>query len=256
LSFIEDNGQGLKDSLIMSTNVPVEEGKPLTVREQMVIEQVMLMIHHKTHPRALIALEETNDAVFQELKRIAPTNMSIIMPYLTNPQNRDIFIYDNERFTEGEFGGKTYDVAPNNVISYLSLTDKQTGIEYQFVQSHVPGGPVNSPAARKQFADFLINQFDPAKPTIIMGDMNRSADYFQKDFSEAAQKAGLDTQPFENKPIPYPTHIDTNRDATWIDNLFIYNPYSEIPVQITTEPSEFFDGLKPTMDLLKELKPH
>lgn len=256
LSFIEDNGQGLRDSLIKTSNIPVQEGKSLTVREQMIIDQVLQMFEHKTHPRALIALEETNDTVFQELNKIAPPNMVVIMPLLTDPHNRDIFIYNSDRFSQGEIHGIKYDVAPKNVISEITLKDKQTGLEYRFIQSHVPGGPVNSPAGRKQFSEYVINEFDPEKTTIIMGDMNRSADYFQRDFATASQNRGLAEQPYENKPIPYPTHIDTNRDATWIDNLFIYNPYAEISVQITTDPSEFFEGLRPTMDLLKEVQSH
>lgn len=254
LSFIEGNGQGLRDSLIMTANVPVQEVEPLTVREQMIIDQVMQLFHHQTHPRALIALEETNDTVFQELKRVAPPNMVVIMPLLTDPQNRDIFIYNSDRLSQEEVHGVPYEVAPNNVISDIYFTDKLTGIEYRFIQSHVPGGPFNSPAGRKQLAEYVINKFDPEKTTIIMGDMNRSADYFQQDFAAAAQNRGLDIQPYENFPIPYPTHIDTNRDATWIDNLFIYNPHSEIPVQISSDPDEFFGGLKPVVDLLKELE--
>jgi hypothetical protein len=252
LSFIKENGQGLRDSLIMTANVPVEKGKPLTVREQMIIDQVMQMFQHKTHPRALIALEEVNDAVFQELERIKPPNMAIIMPFLRDPNNRDIFIFNKDRLTTSSYGGRRYENSPNNVMSFIQLKDIQTGIRYYFIQSHVPGGPVHSPEARKAFAAFVFEKFNPERPTIIMGDMNRSADYFEKDFTEAFKNKGLDIQPYENQPIPYPTHIDTHREATWIDNLFIYNPYSEIPIKISADPAEFFDGLKPTMDLLKE----
>lgn len=55
--------------------------------------------------------------------------------------------------------------------------------------------------------------------------------------------------------IPYPTHINTHMEASWIDNIFISNPYPQIESHITKDGSELFKELQPTLDLLESLTP-
>jgi hypothetical protein len=44
-------------------------------------------------------------------------------------------------------------------------------------------------------------------------------------------------------------------EASWIDNIFISNPYPQIENHVAKDGSELFEELQPTLDLLESLKP-
>lgn len=253
LHYIIGNGQGLRDSLILSANVPIAGGRALTVRERLLVDAVLKMVRHPEVPRGLIALEETGKHVFQELKKELPSHMVMVaQPEEFNQE--DLFIYDNTIFDFVSFQAEHYVVEPKSTFLTLTLVEKSSGRSYRFIQSHVPGGPIKSAPARKELAAALMESFDPEMITVLMGDMNRSSDYFIVDFEKAAREKGLERQPFVNLPIPYPTHIDTAREATWIDNLFIALSEADLPYRVTSEGSEFFEEMGPVLELLQRIQ--
>lgn len=253
LHHIVNNGQGLRDSFIMAANIP-DEGS-LTLRESVIIDQIFEMINQPTHPRSLIALEETSVEVYQKLQNSLPKNMQLFPPNIGGLAHGDVFIFDTKIFDLIDYSFKKYKCSKSG-NSYMTLTlfEKNTGLTYRFIQSHVPGGPdANSKPARKELADAVMSDFNPQAITIIMGDMNRSPDYFLEDFKIAAANKRM-PQPFQNLWIPYPTHINTSREASWIDNIFIANPYPEIESQVAKDASVLFMDLQLTLDLLESLR--
>jgi hypothetical protein len=100
-----------------------------------------------------------------------------------------------------------------------------------------------------------MHAYNAENRSIVLGDMNRSSDYFVPQFEEAAKNLGIATQPFIDIDIPYPTHISTHMEACWIDNIYIANPYPQIVSRVAKDGSELFEELQPTLDLLENLKP-
>jgi|LakMenEpi03Aug12_release.lakeMendotaPanAssembly.Ray.scaffolds.fasta_scaffold26755_5 hypothetical protein len=254
LHWIEKNGQGLRDSLILNTHVPLSEKSALTVREDMVIEYIMKMLMHSTHPRSVLALQEVGGPLFRELSLQLPDCMRIIPEHGDEQKIEDIFIVDTRTFDILDFAISGYSFTDNNIVK-LTLREKATGLKYCFIQSHVPGGPVNSLPARIEFAEKVMQAYSDDNISIVLGDMNRSSDYFLPQFEDAAKRIGLAAQPFINIDIPYPTHISTDMEASWIDNIFISNPYPQIESHVVKHGSELFEELQPTLDLLESLKP-
>jgi len=252
LNYIVSNSQGLRDSLIMELNIPVKQGSLFTEREALVVTSIHQMINHESIPRSLLALQETGTEVFKKLQETLPSHLKMIPSRIEDLMHGDIFIYDDNVFDFVDFTYSHYKVNPGNTMMALTLVEKNTGMVYRFFQSHVPGGPINSDPAREEMANTLFNTFDPTMITIVMGDMNRSPDFFLKNFENAAKSRGI-SQPFKNMPISYPTHINTHCEASWIDNIFIANPHKNIHSQ-ASDANSFFDELKNTVELLEKLK--
>lgn len=250
LNHIVDNTQGLRDSLIMTANIPVSESESMTIREQILVQYILEMIYHPTKPRSLIALEETGEHVFERLLECLPKNMKLIPSTVEEIRHGDIFIYDENIFDFVDFVTANYVIHPRNSYMTLTLLEKQTGILYRFVQSHVPGGPVKSDPARAEFAKAIMEDFDPEAITVVMGDMNRPPDFFIKDFEIAAKNAEI-KQPLTNVWIPYPTHINTHKEASRIDNIFIAIPDENLKFRVAEGAKDLFNELQPTLDLLE-----
>lgn len=254
LHWIEKNGQGLRESLILNTNVPLSENSTVTVREDILIDYIMKMLMHPTHPRSVLALQEVGKSLFSELSMRLPDFMHLLPEQVDEQKVEDVFIIDTRIFDILDSEIFEYGFT-NNTMTKLTLREKATGLKYCFIQSHVPGGPVNSLPARIKLAEKVMQAYNAENISIVLGDMNRSPDYFLPHFEEAAKKIGLASQQFINIDIPYPTHISTHMEASWIDNIFISNPYPKIETRVAQYGSELFEDLQPTLDLLENIKP-
>lgn len=252
---IHTNHQGLKGSLITTANIPKDLHSQLTVREEMIVDIVLEMLHHPKVPRSLLVLQEVGTEVHKQLKRKLPKQMVIITAFPDDLANGDIYIYDNNRFNYISLKSDSFQIRPRNTYMTLTLQDRISGELYRFVQSHVPGGPVASAPARKEWAEEILLNFDPDAVTVVMGDMNRSADFFHRDLQEVAEDFGLGSHPFQNLWVPYPTHIDTYKRATWIDNFFIYTPDKVDPAVVEDQPDHFCHSLPNACSILRQLRP-
>lgn len=260
LHHILGNGQGLRDSSIITANIPFQDN--LTLRESVIIDQIFEMIQHRTHPRSLLALQETSENVYKKLQESLPANLQLLPMDVEELKHGDIFIFDKTIFDFIDFKCAQYKNKQSkhgNTYMTLTLQEKDTQILYKFVQSHVPGGPdINSLSARIELANAVISDYNAEAISVVLGDMNRSPDYFIKNFESAALEHGLELQPFEIMWPPYATHINTHMEASWIDNILIATPSafeSIVHSEVTSEGSAFFTGLQDVLDLLESLRP-
>lgn len=121
--------------------------------------------------------------------------------------------------------------APRSIFT-LTLMEKATQKSYRFIQSHLPGGP-NALAGSARFAEVVLDQFDPSITSILLGDMNQSPQAIQQTLKETSIYLNREL-PYQYIESPYPTHINTHQQASWIDLFFIY--FSE--PQETVQPSD------------------
>lgn len=247
LHHIIDNGQGLKDSYIVTANIPYDD--LITVREAKVIENVIEMIQHAKYPRSLIALQETGKEVYRRLQEVLPSNMKLYPVNAEEVGHGDVYIYDTNLFEVLSIDKAYYSIRSHNTMMALKLREKKTGLIYNFMQSHVPGGPIFSNPARKELAEYVKKHFDPHAITILVGDMNRSSDFFIKNFEQV-----FENQPFTSMDILYPTHINTAKEASWIDNILIAIPEMDLKVEVAESSAELFQSLQSTIDLLNSFR--
>jgi hypothetical protein len=250
LGHIEENTQGLRYSSILKDNVPVETGNTLTLREVISGEIILEMINHPTHPRSLIALQETHPDVHKYLKQNLPTSWMIAAPP-NQPNSQDIFLYDGDVFELINLEAVQYSPKFPKMIFTITLREKPSNKVFRFLQSHIPGGPINSADGCAKFSEEALKQFDPSLTMVLMGDMNQSPRIIQEALEMTTQLNGR-SQPFTYLPITHPSHMNTKLEASWIDNFFIYNPDTNI--QASDLPEEVCNGLVPIVQLLNDLK--
>lgn len=249
LFHIEENTQGLKYSSILIDNVPFNKNATLTVREMIVGQQILEMINHPTHPRSLIALQETHGDVSAFLKAHLPPTWTILTPP-NQPKSQDIFLYDTEIFEFIDLDAVIYTPEFPKTIFTLTLREKDSKKLFRFIQSHIPGGPTNSADACAKFSKEALRQYDPNLTIVLMGDMNQSPRIIQEALDEAAKELGS-SQPYSHLPVKYPTHINTHLQASWIDNFFVFIPENQGSTQASHEPEELFNALVPIVKLLQ-----
>lgn len=250
LHYIESNTQGLKNSLIMQTHVPLEEKGGLTVREMMILQSIFELIEHKTHPRSLIALEETSEDLLAALREVLPSHFSIMTPFKDEPISQDIFLYDRHIFDFVDLNSVKYEPKCSHSIMTLTLKERSSGKIYRFIQSHVPFSPQHSLSSRMKFAKEVCSQYDPALTIVVMGDMNHLPAIIDRDLKMRAREINL-TSPYKSISIAYPTHVDTRQQATWIDNFFVYTPFDDSSISATCDPKELLDGLEAVIEVLQ-----
>ena len=249
LGHIQDNNQGLRDSSIMTDNVPVDSKSRLTVRELVSIEIIFGMINHPTHPRSLIALEEAHVDVLNYLRKALPAHWAVVTPP-GQPNSQDLFIYDTEVFEYvGVKAVRYQDNLPKSIFTLL-MKEKSTGQSYRFLQSHVPGGP-NSVDGCEKFANEAIKHYRSGETTVLMGDTNVSPTVMLKALQQASTEAGLAKQPYHYVSIDHPSHMNTYLEASWIDNFFAFTPKSAKRIHASHHAEEIHDSLEPIIDLFK-----
>lgn len=250
LGHIEENTQGLRHSSILMDNIPIKTGATLTIREMISGQMIIEMINHPTHPRSLIGLEETHPDVQKYLKSNLPSNWVIATPP-NQPNSQDIFLYDSNVFEQISLEAIKYSPIFPKTIFTLTLREKSSNKLFRFVQSHIPGGPINSEEGCAKFSEEALKQYTPNVTLILMGDMNQSPEVIQKALTKAAEIRGC-SQPFAYLPIAHASHMNTKLEASWIDNFFIYSPNTFI--QASDLPEELCNGLGPIVQLLNEFK--
>jgi hypothetical protein len=258
LHHIEKNTQGLRDSSILKDNVPCsgEDSSSLTIREYKIALMVLEMLTHPTHPRSVIALQETHPDVQNLLAQLLPAKWAMATPP-EQPLSQDIFIYDTQLFDVVGVEAVRYSSDRPKTIFTLTLQEKATGEYYRFIQSHIPGGSANGPEGCRKFAEEALRQFDESRTVILMGDMNQSPDVIDKALAVVAMERGLPFSPYWYMHVKYPSHIDTKMEAAWIDNFFIYAPSKPDTTEIiraTQNPKNLLEAAVPMVKLLSLVK--
>lgn len=253
LYHIEENTQGLRDSSILKDDTPINAEDSLTIRELTVVQQIMEMINHPTHPRSLIGLQETHRDVLNYLQKNLPSEWVIVTPP-NQPYSQDIFLFNSNVFEFIERNAQQYNPKFPKTILTLTLLEKDSNKTFKFIQSHIPGGPINSEEGCRKFSEEAFKQYDPCYTIVLMGDMNQSPDTIKEALVKASKASGLPAQPFEYLHIDYPSHIDTLCRASWIDNFFVYNPFAKTIIRSSNTPEEVCSALLPIVELLKNIK--
>jgi hypothetical protein len=248
---IEKNGQGLKNSSILKDNLPLHSKTTLTAREEKICSQIFEMISHPTHPRALIALQESSEEILNYLTAYLPEKWVIITPP-DQPFSEDVFIYDSSVFDYLDHSAIKYSKELPKTIFSLTLREIKSDKSMKFIQSHIPEGMVDSPEGCKKFSEEIVRQFDPKKIQILLGDMGQPPYVIEKALDSAAKALKMEAQPFDHLTISYPTHIDSNCNAEWVDNFFIYLPKDDKKINVSTaNPDEICSKVAKAAELLK-----
>lgn len=231
----EKNSQGLNRSLIVTENVPIDVSG-LTLREAHVIELILSMLAHETHPKSLLSLQECGEPFLTALKASLPPSYKIVS------YGECAVLFDERLFElqDAQAVVGVYSFSPERPFEEVFLKQKETGEKLRIVNAHVPGDPLQP--CRFEFADYLRRTQDPSVTTLAMGDMN---------FNELEMREALD--PSFSLYSPYCTNIApfTYRSKA-IDHFMISSPQGRIEL---LTPEQVMTGLNPMVDLLQPI-PH
>lgn len=248
ISWIEKNGQGLAASLIMQEHQYINDAG-LTLRDQHIVQDILKMLKHPTHPRSILGLQECSPAFIEELKAQLPPHILIVYSSITPVKDQDILLYNTRLFQvvpEGTFiAEQGYPSAPGRQIMDLVLLHKGTGQQFRLINAHVPGDPALS--CRDEFARYVISSHSNL-PMIVMGDMNANIIQMQEAF-DLATKEHLKENPFLNC-FSYYTHIGTHREAKVIDHILVDMSHPGVTA-LPNEPEEVLPGLQKIVDVMR-----
>jgi hypothetical protein len=233
----EKDSQGLKRSMIADEHVKINDSG-LTVRDRHIVQLILQMINHPTHPRSLLSLQETNDPFLSELRANLPPLFEII----SNDGNA--VVVDKNRFEILE-ATAVVGILSGDERSFqdISLRRKDTQEVIRLINAHLPGDPMGP--ARYEFAQYLAQTYRAEGSTIAMGDMN---------FNELEMHDAMD-RAFQQSPFkiytPYCTNIGTKNGpaplvSKAIDHFIVSSPSK---VQIHSA-EEVLIGLTATHQLI------
>jgi len=238
MSWVTDkDSQGLKHSMIVDEHVYIE-GTNLTIRDSHVIDMIIGMITHETHPRSILSLQECNKPFLEELSKRLPENFAIIS------HHGDALVVDTNRYsiTEIREVKEVFSQTQERGFQDIILERKDTKEKLRIINAHLPGDPLHS--ARYEFAKYISATFDPSVATIAMGDMN----FNELEMAEALNLAFASSDAFELH-TPYCTNITPFLfDSKAIDHFIVYNP-NHLGIDINA-PEEVMLGLTTFVDLL------
>ncbi len=239
IDWIYVNGQGLNHSLITEEDITIGPGN-FTQRDQMVVSDVLSMIAHPTHPKAMIALQECGADFRSVLKDSLPENFKVI------DGGENVILYDANLFDVKE-STLVKNAFPSNPrpMQDVVLENKNTGEKFKIINAHVPGDP-NGPG-RYEFARYVQQNQAADFPTIALGDMNFDLRQMNQAFYGEAAKMGVDNV-FHAYPAYY-AHVGTNKDAKIIDHIYISTGKTLVFVE-KNSPDQVMLGLQATVNLL------
>ncbi len=231
------DSQGLQKSMLVDEHVYVGKTK-LTIRDQHIVRLILEMIHHETHPRSLIALQECGEPFLDELAAHIPSTFSIIA------KNGNAVLVDTSRFAiELEEALPIFADEKKRTVQNLLLKDRDTHLLLRLVNVHIPGDPARP--GKEEFTNYLANSFDPTMTTIALGDMN---------FNEIEMQDAL-IQSFNGINsftlyTPYCTNIAPETYySKAIDHFIVHTASNELETTLNT-PDQVLQTLETTADLL------
>ncbi len=235
---LEKDSQGLKRSMIGEEHVYIGDSK-LTVRDRHVVDLIVDMIDHPTHPRTILSLQECSEPFREELRSRIPAHFELIPSHgETLLVDRRIFEVVSSKEVTGIFSRE-----PKRTVQDVTLRRVETGQLVRLVNVHLPGDPTHP--GRFEFAQYVAKTFDSAVTTIAMGDTN----FNELEMQEAMQSAFADHSPFALYS-PYCTNIAPFVfDSKAIDHFFVYSPEAS-PVRLSA-PDDILRNLSDTVALLQ-----
>ena len=235
---IEKNSQGLSRSMIADEHIYIENSK-LTIRDQHVIDLILPMLQHPSHPKHLLSLQECGEPFIAELKRRLPSNFTI----LSNEGNA--IVIDQSRFEIVDAKSVAiFSNDPERTIQDVILRRKNSDDNIRLVNAHLPGDPLKP--GRFEFTQYLANTFDSNLTTIAMGDMN----FNELEMADAIRQAFPVTQPY-SLYSPYCTNVSPYTfNSKAIDHFIVHSTKKPI----LHSPNQVMLGLDPIANLLGAVK--
>jgi endonuclease/exonuclease/phosphatase family metal-dependent hydrolase len=239
---IEKNSQGLSRSQIADEHIYIGDSN-LTVRDQHVVDLILQMISHPTHPRSLLALQECSEPFIAELKSRLPENFMVIS------HHGEAVVIDRNCFEliEAKEISGVFSEQPERTFQDITLRRIDNGEALRLVNVHLPGNPLMP--GRFEWARYLADTFDPRVATIAMGDMN----FNEIEMSDAMTQA-FPTSPF-SVHSPYCTNISPYTFISKaIDHFITYSPHGANVEKHA--PDEVLEGLGSIVSLLEGTDGH
>lgn len=235
---IEKNSQGLSRSMIADEHVYIGDSK-LTVRDRHVVDLILGMLEHPSHPKHLLSLQECGEPFLAELQARLPFNYSVVS-HDGNAMVVDLLHFE---VVEAKSVANVFSNEPERAIQDVILKSKDSGEIFHLVNGHLPGDP--SKPARFEFVQYLEKTFDPNITTIAMGDMNfnelEMADALKQTFSDSSQPFSLYS--------PYCTNISPFAfNSKVIDHFFVHSTKNAV----IHDPNQVMIGLDSTAKLLSK----
>lgn len=247
----DKNSQGINHSMISRLNRPSSVMKGLTVREVVIIHQLVIMTERSERPFEILGLQECSPQFLQGLALLLPNHIGIIYsdPSLMR-HDQNVVLYNKNRFhfvaQESSLNVlNVYKDQPGRGLMDLVFQDQLSGEKVQMINSHVLGDP-NLPG-RFHFAEYVISHKKSGYLTVALGDMNFIASEMQNAFEVESKKRGI-ANSFEN-PIRYYTNIGPDKIAKCIDHLWISPGKAQVEVRADL-PDEVLPGLQKIVNLL------
>ncbi len=233
----EKNSQGLSRSLIADEHVYIGDSK-LTIRDRHVVDLVLEMLLHPTHPRSILSLQECGKPFLEELRARLPAQLEVISC------QGDAVILDKRRFevVEAKEVSGIFSEALYRTFQDIQIRRLDNGQKMRLINVHLPGDPTKP--GRFEFAQYLQSSFDPNITTLAMGDMN----FNELEMSDAMKGAFSNDSPF-SLYSPYPTNISPLVfQSKAIDHFLVYSPKLS-PVTLS-HPDQIMPDLASIVSLL------
>lgn len=252
LEWVTDkNSQGINNSMISRLNRPSSLMHGLTVREALIIHQLLIMTERQDHPFEIFALQECSPQFLKGLTHLMPSYIGMVCsdPSLAR-HDQNVILYNKNRFDFLPFQSHTnvlgvYKDQPGRGLMDVVFKDRNSGQKFQIVNSHVLGDP-NLPG-RFHFADYVVSHKKADCITIALGDMNFNNSEMQGAFDAASKNNGVKNS-FENL-INYYTDIGPDKKAKCIDHLWISPGTADVKVKADL-PDEVLPGLQRIVNML------
>ncbi len=252
MSWVYNDSQGLKGSMLTQLDTPSETYTALTRREELVIQYLAEIMKNPLHNSHLIlAIQECNDSFSSVLRSVLPSEMNLVSSggngVIYNKQSFDYVKETSQPSATDVF----YDHRP---LMSLSFKERETGQNYQIVNAHIPGDP-NAPG-RYEFARYVLSQSKKEGISIGLGDLNFTEVEMQEAFAREARNAGKEDIPFIDLAGHYNTNVSpyTNNpplsgkriDGIWVGGL----PRHLLERCRPMSPGEILRDLPSTVDLI------
>ncbi|HSX03420.1 MAG TPA: hypothetical protein VLG76_01680 [Rhabdochlamydiaceae bacterium] len=249
----DKNSQGIHGGMISRLNRESSVMKGLTVREVLIIHQILTMVERPNRPFKMLALQECNSLFIKGLQCMLPKHIDIVYQDRSlRRQDQEILLYNKNdfEFIPGESSTcitDAYPSAPGRPLMEAIFRDKQAGEKFQIFVGHIPGAP--DLPARFEFAEYVVSHRKQDATTVALGDMNFNPIQMKEAFDKAKNKF-LTFHEFEN-PIYYYTNIDpVSKAAKNIDQMWI-SAKDDMDVEIVGDlPDQVLPGLQETVNQL------
>lgn len=244
MEWVDNDSQGLNNSLISDLNVPVNEDG-LTKRDVLVADMVQDMMS-KGH---IVSLQECSEPFLQHLQGRLTPDWEMIKSFPTAQEDQDVVLYNKGQLTYQAGRSETtrdayHRTSPGRPLQNVYFSNAN-GSDIRVINAHIPGDPAKR--CWEEFAEYVRKQSRDCI-TVAGGDNN----FERQAMIDAYRKAGFTDFSLHS---PWQTNIDPySKESKGIDHIFVIGEESSRDLKV----DEVLTGgnLKETIDLLNQPRFH